>query len=262
MDIVAPRARRSTPTSTGAAMRRAGNRARPKLASPEPFTVRQVRHGSASSRTIPAPGSSSWQRSLRAAPSSPAGRTILLLAFHDRWTRFGASLMILPILIACSSKPPKQATPPSIVATTTTTTQAQLEAVILSQWRLAQQTLTALQKDPTSQPTYLLMADYITEPLLSFSRTQFTARARDGLADIGTIDFGQAHVESVMVGHAIVASCINDGLALVDRSTGKPLPGTNPNPQIEGTRSTMLLSPSGVWKLSDSVIKAGSCDGI
>jgi hypothetical protein len=260
IDIVAPLARRSTPTSSGAAVRSAG--ACPKPASSGPFTVRHDRHGSASSPTIPAtPGSSSRQKARRAAPSSLANRTTLRLASNGRWARLGASVMILPILVACSSKPPRPAASPSIVATTTTTTQAQLEAVILSQWRAAMSASVIARKDPTAVGLDLQLATYFVDPLLSYLRNQYAARARDGLADTGDLDLGLPHITSISNGTAVVLSCITDHLVLVDKATGKPLPGTNPNPAVEGIRSELALSPSKQWKVSMNTLKVGSCDG-
>lgn len=171
-------------------------------------------------------------------------------------------VMVSMVAGACSSGGSNPVGAPSTIATTSTTTQAELQSSIVSQWLLAQQSLTALQRDPTSQAANLLLADYVTEPLLSYSRTQFAARAQDGLADIGTISFGQPRVTSVSGSQATVVSCINDGLALIVKATGKPFPGTDPNAELERTTSTMLLSPSGEWMLSDSAIKVGSCAGL
>ena len=175
----------------------------------------------------------------------------------------GLCALVVVVLTAagCSSAGGKPSAAPSTVGTTSTTTQAQLDAVIVGQWLLSQQALTALQRDPTSSAANLLLSDYVTEPLLSYSRTQFAARARDGLADIGTISFGHPRVTSVSGSKATVVSCINDGLALIIKATGKPLPGTDPNPEVEGTTSTMQQSPSGVWMLSDSTKDVGSCAG-
>lgn len=165
---------------------------------------------------------------------------------------------------ACTAGGAKPLGAASTVATTTsTTTAAQLQAAIVGQWLLAQQTLAALQKDPTASAQVLLLADYVTEPLLSFSRNQFAARARDGLADLGTIDFGHPRVVTMTASQATVVSCVNDGFALVVLATGKPLAGTNPNPALEATTSMMVVDPSGTWKLSDSVIKVvTTCTGV
>jgi hypothetical protein len=189
----------------------------------------------------------------------------------DAWARLAAGALVVSLLVAaCTSSSAKTAGPhktattssSTTVASASTTTVAELQTAIVGQWRLAQETLAALQRDPTAGGQNLLLADYVTEPLLSYSRRQFAARARDGLADIGSIDFGAPRVTSVTGSQAIVVSCINDGLALIVKATGKPFPGTNPNPQLEGTTSTMVQSPSGVWKLSDSLKKVGSCEGL
>ncbi|MDQ1427283.1 MAG: hypothetical protein QOK39_759 [Acidimicrobiaceae bacterium] len=179
-----------------------------------------------------------------------------------RWARFGASAMILPMLLACSSEPPKPIAFPSTVTTTTTTPQAQLDALILSQWRAAMIASVAASKDPTAEGLDLQLANYFVDPLLSYLRNQYAARARDGLADTGDLDLGQPHVTSINDRTAVVLSCMTDRLILVDTATGKPLPGTNPNAALEEIRSELALSPSNQWKISMNTLKVGSCGGL
>ena len=64
--------------------------------------------------------------------------------------------------------------------------------------------------------------------------------------------------------NAIVRSCETNRLALVNKATGKGLPGSvgSTDPVLNGVRSTMVLTPSGVWKESMLTLKDRSCDGI
>ena len=71
-------------------------------------------------------------------------------------------------------------------------------------------------------------------------------------------------MKSVTADEAAVVSCVTNRLALVNKATGKPFPGKpgDPKPVRNGMTSTMILQPSGVWKVSTSTVKDGSCDGL
>jgi hypothetical protein len=55
---------------------------------------------------------------------------------------------------------------------------------------------------------------------------------------------------------------MTDRLVLVDKATGKPLPGTNTNTASEEIRSELALSPSNQWKVSMNSLKVGPCGGL
>jgi hypothetical protein len=172
---------------------------------------------------------------------------------------------LLVAVSACSSGKPKPvgSVPTSTVATTSSTTVAQVQASILSQWRSAEEASVAAAKDPGNQALVTLLADYFVDPALSFQRTEDAAYARDGLTNVGDIDNGTPRVESLTGSQAVVVSCTVNRLALVNKATGKGVPGVagNPAPMQNGVRSTMVLTPSGLWKLSSSALQEGSCVG-
>jgi hypothetical protein len=172
--------------------------------------------------------------------------------------------MILPLVMACSSTHPRSTASPSTIATTTTTTQAQLEAVILGQWRAAQQASLAAAKDPGSQGLTTVLADYFVDPALTSLRSTYSAYVRDGLTSIGDIDPGSPSIIRISGTMAEVQSCATNRLALVYAATGTPLPGPvgSTNPVLNGVRTTMLRTPSNVWKISANTVKDGSCNGI
>jgi hypothetical protein len=122
----------------------------------------------------------------------------------------------------------------------------------------------AAAKDPGNQALVTLLADYFVDPALSFQRTEDAAYARDGLTNIGDIDFGSPRVESMTQLQAVVVSCETNRLALIHKATGQPVSGPtgNTTPVANGVKATMVLTPSGIWKLSTSTVKDGSCAGL
>jgi hypothetical protein len=149
------------------------------------------------------------------------------------------------------------------VPTTSTTSVAQVESAILTQWRAAEEASVAAAKDPGGTAKDLLV-DYFVDPALSFLQTQYAAYARDGLTNVGDIDNGQPRVKSLTASEAVVVSCETNRLALTVVATGKPFPGKagDPTPTLNGVTATMVLTPSGVWKLSTSKVDDGSCAGL
>jgi hypothetical protein len=181
---------------------------------------------------------------------------------------FGAAIFVMVLISAAACRSPNAQ---SIAPTTTsthpvapsTTTVAQVQAAIISQWRSAEEASVAAAKDPGNPGRIVLLDDYFVDPALSFQRINDAAYARDGLTNVGDIDNGAPRVESMTATQAVVVSCTTNRLALVYKTTGKPFPGSagDPTPTHNGIRSTMVLTPSGVWKLSSTVLKEGSCDG-
>jgi hypothetical protein len=175
-------------------------------------------------------------------------------------------LAMLLISAACGSSKAQ-----SIAPTTTsthsvapsTTTAAQVQAMIISQWRAAQQASLAAAKDPASSGQILLLDNYFADPELAFLRKQYAANARDGLKTVGTLDLGTPRVESLGPSQAYVVSCETDSLAMINGVTGKPVAGSagDPTPTPAGVRATLLLTPSGVWKVSNTGGNEGSCAG-
>lgn len=148
----------------------------------------------------------------------------------------------------------------SVPSTTSTTTVAQ---AILSQWRAAQDASLVAAKEPTNQGRITLLVDYFVDPELSFLRSQYAARARDGLKTVGSEDLGNPRVEALTTTQAVVVTCGTDSLAVVNAATGKPMPGPagDPTPTPAGIRATLLLQPSGVWKVANTGGTEGSCAG-
>jgi hypothetical protein len=136
-------------------------------------------------------------------------------------------------------------------------------ATIISRWLAAERAITESSKDPGG-PQHALLVDYLVDPQLSYLRNQLAADARDGLVDIGEFDPGQPRVETASASQAVVVSCATNRLQLIFKATGKPLPGKagDPTPALNGIRSTMVLTPSGVWKMSQSTVEDGSCAGL
>ena len=177
-----------------------------------------------------------------------------------------AALTAIAVLSACSSSKTKPigAGPNSTAATTSTTTVAQVQAAIISQWRAAEEASVAAAKDPGNPSRIVLLVDYFVDPALAFLRTQYAANARDGLITMGDADNGTPAVKSMTASTAVVVSCVTNRLVLVYKATGKPFPGKagDPTPVPNGITSTMVLTPSGVWKLSTSDVKDGTCAGL
>jgi hypothetical protein len=106
------------------------------------------------------------------------------------------------------------------------------------------------------------LTDYFVDPELAYLTKQYVARALDGIVDIGTLDLGKPRVESMTGTKAVVVTCGVDGLMVIFKATGKPLAGlAGMGPMPTGIRATLVLTPSGVWKISDSSGKEGSCAG-
>jgi hypothetical protein len=177
----------------------------------------------------------------------------------------GLTAVALVLLSACSSSKarPLGSGPTSTVPTTSTTTVAEIQATILSQWSAAEDASVAAARDPGNQTLIALLDNYFLDPALSFQRNEDAAYARDGLTNVGDIDNGTPRIESMTASQAVVVSCTINRLALVNKATGKGVPGVagNPAPMQNGVRSTMVLTPSGVWKLSSSALQEGSCVG-
>jgi hypothetical protein len=172
-----------------------------------------------------------------------------------------ATGLTMVVLISCSSASSKSAAKPR--GTTSTSSRAQLEATILSQWQAAERASVAAAKDPAGQEVQLLV-DYFVDPALSFLRTQYAAYARDGLTNVGDIEPGQPHLVSATATQAIVATCATNRLQLIFKATGKPFPGKagDATPTPNGIVATLVLAPSGVWKVSQSTVQDGSCTGV
>ena len=165
----------------------------------------------------------------------------------------------------CSSSAAKPTAAPTTVATTTSaTTVAQVDAAVIGQWSAAEKASVAAAKNPTDKTQQLVLVDYFVDPELSSLRTQYAAMARDGLNAVGDIDHGAPRVKSVSAAQAVVTSCTTNRLAEVFRATGKPLEGAvgSTAPVLNGVTSTLVLQPSGVWKISTSTVKDGSCEGL
>jgi hypothetical protein len=166
---------------------------------------------------------------------------------------------------ACSSGGAKPAGTgrTALQSTTTATSRDQTAAAILSQWLAAEKVITASSKDPGGQEE-LLLTDFLVDPQLSFLRTQLDANARDGLVDIGDFDPGKPKLENLNGSEALVISCATNRLQLVHSKTGQPVPGKagDATPTLNGIRSTMMLTPGGIWKLSKSDVEDGSCAGL
>jgi hypothetical protein len=184
---------------------------------------------------------------------------------QHRWVTV-AMLAMLLISAACGSSKAQSIAPTTASAHSvapSTTTAAQVQAMIISQWRAAQQASLAAAKDPANPGQVLLLDNYFVDPELSFLRTQYAARARDGFKTVGSEDLGNPRVESLTATQAVVATCGTDSLAIVNAATGKPMPGPagDPTPTQAGVRATLVLQPSGVWKVSNTGGKEGSCVG-
>ena len=184
----------------------------------------------------------------------------------------GSALAVVLTATACSAGQARPlssghtsstASTASTSAATTITTLAQVQAVIISQWVAAERNYVAVSKDPAG-PDQAKLVDYFIDPELSFLRTQFAARARDGLVDVGDLDLGQPRVVSMTASQAVVTSCETNRLQLIQKATGKPFPGKagDPTPTPNGIRATMILEPSGVWKLSTVDLQDGSCAAV
>jgi hypothetical protein len=121
----------------------------------------------------------------------------------------------------------------------------------------------AAAKDPANPGQILLLDNYFADPELAFLRKQYAANARDGLKTVGTLDLGNPRVESLGPSQAHVVSCETDSLAMINAGTGKPVAGSagDPTPTPAGVRATLLLTPTGVWKVSNTGGNEGSCAG-
>ena len=120
----------------------------------------------------------------------------------------------------------------------------------------------AAAKDP-SGPATLLLVDYFVDPALSTLKQQYAGLVRDGFTTIGSLDLGQPRLLSVCDSQAVVVTCATNSLHLIMKATGKPVPGRagDPTPTPNGIRATMVLMPSGVWKLARGDGEDGLCTG-
>jgi hypothetical protein len=175
-------------------------------------------------------------------------------------------LLAVASVIACSSGAAKSLPPTSgasAPSVSSTTSRSQLEATILSRWIAAERASVAAAKDP-SGPEVLLLENYYADPALSFLRGQYDANARDGLVAVGDIDPGQPRLVNMGPAQAVIFSCATNRLQLIFKATGKPVAGKSGDatPTPNGIRATMDLAPSGVWKVTQSTVKDGSCDAL
>jgi hypothetical protein len=170
-----------------------------------------------------------------------------------------SGLLVAWAVAACSSSgaKPAEARPPS---TTSSTAASQVEATIASLWQNAEAAWVTAARNPAASAPNLLLDDYYADPELSFLKQQLAARKRDGLFSRGDIDEVQTHVVGAGRSQATVVACEVNHLQLL-RPNGQPFPGTagDPTPTPDVARATVVLTPSGVWKVSSVTVKAGPC---
>jgi len=206
--------------------------------------------------TLTKPRTSQW---------TPAPNTVSGWRTSGRAVRRYSALLLLPILVACgTARPRADQTTTTIAPTTSTTTVQQVDEIIVARWAAAYNASLAAAKDPGSSALIASLSDYFTGSALTELLQTYSAYVRAGLTSVGTIDLGSPHVVGTPSQTAIVHSCATNKLALVYAATGKPVPGSagSSTPEPNGVISTMQMSPSGLWMVSSTTFKDGTCAGV
>lgn len=182
-----------------------------------------------------------------------------------RRVRRASALLLLPVLSACGTGGQRAAeTTTTVAPTTSTTTLQHLDEIIVNRWTEAYNASIAAAKDPSAPALITKLSDYFTGSALSELLSTYSAYVRAGVTSIGDIDLGHPMVVGIPMTTASVHSCWVNRLANIYASTGLPVPGPagSTSPVLNGIVTTMVLSPSGVWMVSEVTRKDGSCDGI
>jgi hypothetical protein len=149
---------------------------------------------------------------------------------------------------------------PAVVSSTTSV--RNLKAQVLARWQAAEDAYdgavtNAQGPDPNDPDLDRTMIGNELEHVRAYLQL---ARS-EGYVGRGHNGHGAPAVTALSSTQATVLSCLSDGTYFVVAATGKPAPGSsgNPGPTPAGIRSTMVLDPLGVWRMSDSVVTEGAC---
>lgn len=132
------------------------------------------------------------------------------------------------------------------------------EAAILQAYRAGSAAyVSAVQ---TADPAYPALEATITNPLLTQARQTLVYDKEEGIVGRGAVQLLHPHVVSYTAMTATVQDCVYSSLISVYASTGQPVPNQpgGTKPEYDGVKATLLLV-SGVWKVSDQMLVAGSC---
>ena len=112
----------------------------------------------------------------------------------------------------------------------------------------------------TADPAYPALEATITNPLLTQARQTLVYDKEEGIVGRGTVQLLHPHVVSYTATTAIVQDCVYSSLISVYASSGQPVPNQpgGTKPEYDGVKATLLFI-SGVWKVSDQALVAGSC---
>jgi hypothetical protein len=111
-----------------------------------------------------------------------------------------------------------------------------------------------------ADPAYPALAATTTNPLLTQARQTLVYDKEQGIVGRGTVQLLHPHVVSYTAAMAVVQDCVYSSLISVYASSGQPVPNQpgGTQPEYDGVKATLIFA-SGVWKVSDQTLIAGSC---
>jgi hypothetical protein len=170
------------------------------------------------------------------------------------WVLPVATITTVSVLAACSSS--SRSIPSSSPSATATLNATQ--TAILHAYRAGSTAYVAAVQIP--DPVYPALAATTTNPLLTQARQTLVYDKEQGIVGRGTVNLLHPHVVSYTAATAVVQDCVYSSLISVYASTGQPVPNQpgGTQPEYDGVKATLTFT-SGVWKVSDQTLIAGSC---
>jgi hypothetical protein len=133
-----------------------------------------------------------------------------------------------------------------------------IEAAVLQAYKAGSAAYVAAVQIP--DPAYPALSATTTDPLLTQARQTLVYDKEERIVGRGSVQLLHPHVVSYTATTAVVQDCVYSTLISVYASTGQPVPNQpgGTKPEYDGVRSTLILI-SGMWKVSDQALVAGSC---
>jgi len=170
------------------------------------------------------------------------------------WVLPVAAVAAVGVLAGCgSSSRSSPSSSPSATASPNPT-----QTAILHAYRAGSAAYVAAVQIP--DPAYPALAATTTNPLLTQARQTLVYDKEQGIVGRGTVQLLRPHVVSYTAAMAVVQDCVYSSLVSVYASTGQPVPNQpgGTQPEYDGVKATLTFT-SGVWKVSDQTLIAGSC---
>lgn len=167
----------------------------------------------------------------------------------------GASQQVTPVTVPTALSA-------AASGSTATTVLPDPRVLVLERWQQAEDAYDAAVTAPGGPDSEAPdLQRTMTGHQLDYVRTFLATAKTEGYLGRGSNGHGNPVVTISSPTQATVVSCLSDGTYFVEVATGKPAPGIagKPGPTPATIRSTMVLDALGVWRMSDSVVKEGTC---